>query len=119
MSVCDYKTLPRKIEPQVIPFVFHDSVTEPGESAKLIVGSHLTLTVEITGDCTSREVKFFSVTQDETVKSSSLSTWLKNQSTGYYVQRYKSSSIAYSAGAWASYNAGAKYNGPGTYVLFY
>ncbi|MED2945338.1 YiiX/YebB-like N1pC/P60 family cysteine hydrolase [Bacillus swezeyi] len=45
-----------------------------------------------------------------TVKSSSLSTWLKNQSTGYYVQRYNNSSIGYGAGSWASYNAGAKYN---------
>ncbi|MCU4668630.1 lysozyme [Bacillus paralicheniformis] len=64
MSVCDYKTLPRKVEPQITPFVFHDSVTEPSEGEKLIVGAHRTLTVEITGDCTSREVKFYSVTQD-------------------------------------------------------
>ncbi|UJG57279.1 lysozyme [Bacillus paralicheniformis] len=28
------------------------------------MGAHRTLTVEITGDCTSREVKFYSVTQD-------------------------------------------------------
>jgi len=64
VSVCDYKTLPRKVEPQITPFVFHDSVTEPSEGEKLIVGAHRTLTIEITGDCTSREVKFYSVTQD-------------------------------------------------------
>ncbi|ASB89387.1 lysozyme [Bacillus sonorensis] len=64
MSVCDYKKLPRKIEPLVTPFTFHDSVTEVGEGEKFIVESHRTLTVEITGDCTSREVKFFTVTQN-------------------------------------------------------
>ncbi|MED2945346.1 lysozyme [Bacillus swezeyi] len=65
MSVCDYKTMPRKIEPQVTPFTFHDSINEPGDGEKLTVGSHRTLTIEITGDCTSREVKFYAVTQDE------------------------------------------------------
>ncbi|KKB72025.1 MULTISPECIES: YiiX/YebB-like N1pC/P60 family cysteine hydrolase [Bacillus] len=45
-----------------------------------------------------------------TVKSSSLSSWLKKQSTGYYVQRYNNASIRAGAAAWASYNVGAKYN---------
>ncbi|MGF7535462.1 hypothetical protein AAGG74_17560 [Bacillus mexicanus] len=45
-----------------------------------------------------------------TVKSSKLGDWFKKQDRGYNVMRYKNSGIASGAGAWASYNVGAKYN---------